>query len=475
MKIKRLMVHLSAVLLLWQAWGCKMYKEVVLNENRIVPASYAGSTDTVNAASVNWRSYYNDPNLQLLIDTALKNNQELNITLQEIEIARNEVKARKGEYLPYLGLHAGAGADKSGKYTWNGQSEEDWKTKTHEGPAYIGEYNAGVVASWELDVFKKLRNAKKASLSRYLATIEGRNYMVTRLISEIADTYYELLALDNQLELIRKNIAIQQNALYMIQQQKEAARVTQLAVNRFEAQVLNTQNLQYDIQQQITETENRLNFLTGRYPQPVTRNPESFNRDVFKDLSAGIPSQLLLNRPDIRQAEQELEAAKLDVKTARSNFLPNFSISAGIGYQAFHPSVWFNPASVFYSVLGEMTAPLINRNNLVATYNSAKAKQVQAVYKYEQRILNAYTEVKNQLSGIENYSKSLQTKSNEASILSQAVTTSDNLFKSARADYVEVLLTQREALESRMELIEIRKKLLNAEINIYQVLGGGWK
>lgn len=299
--------------------------------------------------------------------------------------------------------------------------------------------------------------------------------MVTNLISEIANSYYELIALDNQLDIINKNIEIQQNALSVVKQQKDAARVTQLAVNRFEAQLLNTQNLRYDIQQQITETENKINYLTGRFPAPIVRNDASFNTSVFDSISAGIPAQLLENRPDIRQAEQDLVAAKLDVKVAKAEFFPSLRISAAAGFQAFNPAVWFNPESILYNVAADLMAPLINRNAIKANYMSSRSKQVQAVYKYQQTILKAYTEVLNQLSGIDNYSKSYVTKSNEADILSQSVTISGNLFNSARADYVEVLLTQREALESKMELIEIKKKQLSAEINVYQALGGGWR
>jgi NodT family efflux transporter outer membrane factor (OMF) lipoprotein len=299
--------------------------------------------------------------------------------------------------------------------------------------------------------------------------------MITNLVSEIANSYYELLALDNQMLIIRQNIEIQENALHIIKQQKDAARVSQLAVNRFEAQLLNTKNLQYDIQQQIVETENKLHFLTGSFPKTIARNAASFNTTVFDSISAGIPSQLLENRPDIRQAEQELIASKLDIKSAKANFFPNVRLSAEVGFQAFNPAVWFNPTSLIYSVFGDLMAPLINRNAIVAAYKSSRAKQIQAVYNYEKTILNAYVEVVNQLSGIKNYSQSVDTKTKEVDILVQSIGISDNLFKSARADYMEVLLTQREALDSRMELIEIKKKQLNAEVNIYKALGGGWK
>lgn len=476
MKNSLLIKHIAVALILCSAASCKMFKEPLRVENRNVPASYKASVDTVNTAKVLWRNYFTDTNLISLIDTALANNQELNVTMQEINIARNEVKARKGEYLPFGGIQVGAGPDKAGGYTWDGQSEEAWKANSEKGAAkYVGDFNISAVFSWELDIWGKLRNAKRAAAARYLGTIEGKNFMVTNLVSEIANSYYELVALDNQLDIIQQNIQIQSNALNITQQLKENAKVTQLAVNRFEAQLLNTQNLQYDIQQQIVETENKINFLTGRFPQRVSRNAAAFNAVVFDSITAGIPIQLLENRPDIRQAEQELVASKLDIKAAKAAFFPNIKISAAIGFQAFNPAVWFNPTSLIYSVFGDIMAPLINRNAIVAAYKTTRAKQIQAVINYEKTILNAHIEVVNQLSGIENYTGSYTTKAREVDILNQSITVSDNLFKSARADYMEVLLTQREALESKMELIEIKKKQLSAQVTIYKALGGGWR
>lgn len=473
MKNKLVIQYIIAIFLVLSVGSCKLFKLPLKTENKTVPSSYATSQDTTNSAKVQWRNYFTDPNLIALIDTALKNNQELNITMQEIEIAKNEVKARKGEYLPFGGIKASGGPDKAGAYTWNGQSEE--AQKASGGKKYIGDFSISAFFSWELDIWGKLRNAKKAAVARYLGSIEGKNFMVTNLVSEIANSYYELLALDNQMLIIRQNIEIQENALHIIKQQKDAARVSQLAVNRFEAQLLNTKNLQYDIQQQIVETENKLHFLTGSFPKTIARDAASFSTTVFDSISAGIPSQLLENRPDIRQAEQELMASKLDIKSAKANFFPNIRLSAEVGFQAFNPAVWFNPTSLIYSVFGDLMAPLINRNAIVAAYKSARAKQIQAVYNYEKTILNAYVEVINQLSGIKNYSQSVDTKTKEVDILVQSIGISDNLFKSARADYMEVLLTQREALDSRMELIEIKKKQLNAEVNVYKALGGGWK
>ncbi|MBS1686024.1 MAG: efflux transporter outer membrane subunit [Bacteroidetes bacterium] len=469
--------YVAATLLLVSIAGCKLFKEPIRTENKTVPSAYNGATqDTTNSANINWRHYFSDPELIALIDTALKNNQELNITMQEIQVSAAEVRARKGEYLPFGGLKLGGGVAKTPRYTPQGAVEDQLEVQPGKKfPEPIGDIAVSAAFSWELDIWKKLRNAKKAAVSRYLASIEGKNFMVTNLVAEISESYYELLTLDNQLEIINQNIDIQKNALGIIRQQKDNARVSQLAVNRFEAQLLNTQNLQYDIQQKIVETENHINYLVGRFPQPIRRNPLTLNTVRFDSIFVGTPAQLFDHRPDIRKAEQELAAAKLDVKVAKASFYPTIHLSAEIGFQAFNPAVWFRPESLLGSLFGDIAAPLINRNAIKAAFYTSRANQVKAVYSYEQTILKAYVEVSNQFSAIDKYSKSYDTKSTEVDILTQSITVSDKLFRSARADYMEVLLTQREALESRMQLIEIKNKQLKADINIYKALGGGWK
>ena len=457
-------------------WSCVTPHASLKTENKFVPAFYKRQTDTINIAAINWRQYFNDHHLVALIDSALSKNQELNITLQEIEIARNEVRARKGEYLPFVHTGADAGVEKDGKYTRLGAVDENLEAEPGKPfPEPFTDFRAGLYASWELDVWKKLRNAKNAAASRYLASVEGKNFLVTNLIAEIANSYYELMALDNMLNIIQQNITLQSDAFQIVKQQKEAARVTQLAVNRFEAQVLNTKNLQYEIRQRIIEVENRLHFLTGSFPREIVRNPDLFNSIQLDSLTAGIPAQLLANRPDIRQAEFELAAAKLDVKSARANFYPSFGIRAGAGFQSFNAAYLLKPESMVYNVAGDLMAPLINRNAIRATYNSANARQIQRIYEYERTILSAYLDVVNQLSSVNNFSQSYETKSREVQILTQSIGISNDLFSSARADYLEVLLTQREALESKMELIEIKLKQMNAKVNIYKALGGGWR
>jgi outer membrane protein TolC len=283
------------------------------------------------------------------------------------------------------------------------------------------------------------------------------------------------MALDNLLDIVDKNAEIQSQALRIMQQQKDNARVTQLAVNRFSAQLLNTQNRRFTIQQKIVETENRLRYLTGTFKGPVPRSSERFLALNLDSMRVGIPSQLLLNRPDIRRAEHELLAAGLDVKVARAQFFPTIGLRAGLGFQAFNPAFLINPESLLFNLAGDLIAPLVNYNAIKASLNKAKARQVAAAVRYQQTILNGYLDVLNQLNKLENYSKSLEKKQSEVDILMQAVTIANSLFNSARADYAEVLLTQREALEAKMELVEIKLKQLQAGVNLYRALGGGWR
>lgn len=430
-----------------------------------------------NSANTNWKEFFDDPYLLGLVDQAVANNKEVNILMQRISMAANEVEARKGEYKPFVSFGAGAELGKVGQYTRNGAVEENLEVKEAKAfPDPLANYQFGLFSSWELDVWKKLRNATKVANMEYLASIEGKNFLITNLVSEVANTYYELIAVDNQLDNLKQNIKIQQNALEVTRELKRYARATSLAVKRFEAEVKKNESKEYLLRQQQTELENRINFLLGRTPQPIQRAAAGFMDAQAKLIQTGVPSQLLQHRPDIRKAELELAAADLNIQVAKANFYPSFSIKAGLGFQAFNPKYLLStPESLMYSLAGDVVAPLVNRNAITAVYKNANAKQVQAAFEYEQAIINAYGEVANQLSNIDNLEKNYRLKTQQVSNLTESVEVANQLFKSARAEYLEILLTQREALEAKSELIETKQKQMSAMVNLYRALGGGWK
>ncbi len=462
--------------------GCAIPFINTKNADTQLPEAYTQQANAVqpsnevSAAKLDWHDFFDDANLQSLIDTAISNNKEVNILAQRISMAANEIQARKGEYKPFVSFGAGAEIEKSGRYTRNGAVEEQLDIK--EGKAFpdpLPNYQFGLQASWELDVWKKLRNATQVAVMEYMASQEGQRFLITNLVAEIGNAYYELVALDNQLVNLDQNISIQQNALAATKELKQYARASALAVKRFEAEVKKNESRRYVIKQKQVELENRINFLLGRTPQPIARSSDGFMTLQPKVLATGLPSELLENRPDIRQAELELKAAKLNIKVAKANFYPSFSIGANVGFQAFNPKYLLNlPTSLAYTLGGEVVAPLINRNAITAVYKNASASQIKAAYEYEQSIINAYTEVSNQMANIDNLEKNYQLKQVQVDALNESTEIANQLFKAARAEYLEILLTQREVLEAKSELIETKQKQMSAMINLYRSLGGGW-
>lgn len=491
MKLIKKYSHISVLLLVVAFTSCKVFTPiknkwdavqkdltpVPTKNDKPIPTAYNTSTDTLNSGAIKWKDFFSDKNLTNLIDTALNNNYEVLMTLQEIEIAKNTIQIKHSRILPSVGLGGAIGVEKVGLYTSQGAGDASTEiTPGKEVPELLGDYFLGVRASWEVDVWRKLRNAKKAAISKYLATMEGKNFIFTNIVAEIANSYYELLSLDNQLDIIRETIQIQKNALEIVKVQKEAARVTELAIKKFEAEVLNSQSLEYDVLQKIKETENRINFLLGRFPQPIVRDKSSFVSQLPQQIKEGIPSQILSNRPDIKQAEFELFVTDCNVKIAKAEFFPSLGISGALGLQAFKPRYLVSlPQSMLFGLAGDLTGPIINRQAIKAEFSNAKAEQLAALYNYQKTILTGYIEVSTELSNINNLEKFYDLKNREVETLIKAIDISNDLFKSARADYFEVLMTQRDALESRLELIEAKKRQFNAVVNIYRALGGGWR
>ena len=465
---------MSRFLFLLVLVGCVPSLPTPREPNRAVPSSFGGgppSAQTTSAAQRTWDELFASPDLRALITTAHEHNQELSIQLQEIVIAATESTAARGEYRPRVDAFAGAGIEKVGEHTPQGVSDE-----AHDVPIHLTDFSFGLRASWEVDIWKKLRNAAKAADLRYLASVEARNFMVTQIVAEIARSYFELISLDNQLEVLANNVALQTNALEVVKLQKQAARVTELAVRRFEAELLKNRSRLFDLEQQRIQTENRINFLVGRFPQHVARDPSSLRTSAPTPISEGLPAELLANRPDVRQAELELAASKLDVRSARAAFYPSVSIEAGVGYRSFNAThLLATPSSIFFDLAGGLTAPLLNRTAIAAHYRAANARQMQAVLTYERTLLQAFTDVVNGLATVDNLARSYDLQQQQVDALARASETSMILFQSARADYMEVLLTRREALDAEMELIETRKRQLQAMVKIYQALGGGWR
>lgn len=439
--------------------------------NTVTPDTFRGHADQVNMARADWHEIFQDPQLEALVDEALANNQELNIAVQEMFLARAEVMARRGEILPRFGIGGGAGVERVSGATSQGVNDEDVGLDP-----ILQSYSAALTASWEVDIWGRLRDLGNAAAYRYLATVEGRRFLVTQLVAEIASLYYELMALDQRLEVIERGVANQEQALRATRQQFAAGRVTSLAITRFEAELLEWRAREAETRQRIVETENRLNFLLGRFPEPIERPSERFMDMQPALIATGLPAELLENRPDVRAAELELRAARLDVSAARARFFPALSLEAGLGYSSFDiRRLVETPGSIFFDLFAGLTAPLLNRAGITAEYYGADARQRQAVLRYERAILAAYIEVVNRLNLVRTLAGVYQTRQGRVRRLARAIEISTQLFASARADYLEVLTARRESLDAQLELIEVKQRQLTAAISVYTALGGGWR
>ncbi len=442
-----------------------------------IPPDFNGTTTPDNSAQVPPAEFFNDPQLLGLIDQALFYNQELRILAQDIAIANNEVWRRSGAFLPMLTLGGTASYEKLSTYTPLGADlSQIVSPNGNPFPNPLPDFLMAANISWQIDIWRQLRNARDAQGLRYLGTVDGRNYVVTRLVAEIAENYYRLMSLDKQLETLDGTIALMEQSLELAKAQKEGARGTELGVQRFLAEVRKNQSQKLIVRQDIIQTENRINFLCGRFPQPVERVSVQFLDLQLQALRVGVPSQLLQNRPDIREAERDLQAAGLDIRVARANFFPKLIITSGVGYEAFNPRyIFYTPESLIYGVAGNLVAPLINRRAIQADFMNANAKQLQALYEYQRTVLEAFTEVINLVSKVQNYSQSIELKRQQLTSLESAVDVANKLFQNARVEYLDVLTALRDRNEARIVLIETKQEQLSAVVNAYQALGGGWR
>jgi multidrug efflux system outer membrane protein len=444
------------------------------------PATFAGRTDSMGIADQPYRAFFNDPELVALIDTALVRNFDLRIIAQRIEQARATFDYTRGFLAPQVSAVGSAGVDRYGRTTLNGVGNFD--TNLSENirgdlliPTPTPDLFLGLRSTWELDIWGKLRNQSRAAYLRVLASEAGQQALVTGLVAEIARYYYTLLALDGELEIIQRNIDYQQNALTLVRAQKEAGRVTELAVQQFTAQLLNTRSRQGLIRQQIVEAENELNRLLGRYPQAISRGQSLQARTPPGQVLPGLSARWLTRRPDIRQSELELEAAHIDIDVARAQFLPSLNLTAYTGLNSFRATTFFDPASLAAGILGSLAGPILNRRQVRANYRGAMSQRQEALYRYQQTIVTGFSEVLTQVRGLENFQQVAELQTQEVTTLQQAVGTSNDLFRSGYATYLEVITAQRSVLEAELALITTKRDQFLALTNLYRGLGGGWQ
>jgi outer membrane protein, multidrug efflux system len=459
------------------AWiGCSTPSMVTqINKQPVTPNNFSSSDTSISKDSILWDQISNDSILNGLIDTAIQNNNEIQVAFQKIELARSQRQFTKGSLLPQIGIGTSGSVRKFGLYTMDGAG--NIVTEITPGrfiPIDLPDMYLGIQSSWEIDLRGRLKNLDKAALARFFASQEGLKFVISSLATDVALSYYELLALDNELIVIRENAKKEKEALEFIKAQKESGKINELAVQQFTAQYYNLIVIEKEVLQNIRKEENKLNFLLGRYPQAINRSKENLYGQQNL-INKSIPSTVLQNRADIKAAEWKLKASKFDLNAAKAAFYPTFALNMGYGFQAFNANYWLRtPESIAYNVAGNLMAPLVNRSAIKAQFNAAKSAQVESMYQYQQSILNAYVDVVNDFTELSHLEDIKKITENKANSYKQAVESSFDLYKAARVPYIDVLLSQQNALQSNIELILIHKRSKIAMVKLYKNLGGQW-
>ena len=456
--------------------GCGFLESVTEPSPVVLPPII--DRDSVSAAidRPDWQEYFSDDTLRGLIEIGLKNQFDLAIALQRIESARANLYRQTSLLYPTVSIGGSTRITKYGRYTSDFAGNAG--TEIAQGQAVpnpLPDFFLGLQSTWELDIAGKYRSLRDAAAQSYLATVEGRRWAMTTLIADIAALYYSLRAQHEEENTIKESITLQQRALTLITVQKYAGRANELAVQQAQAQLFGSDALLLENNQRIVETESALNLLLGRVPQSIYVDTTGLASVRAPRLRSGIKSNFLLNRPDIRKAELELEAARSDVSAARAAFFPSLNITASAGFEAFNMRYLFlSPQSITYNALGNLVAPLINRSAIEADYQSAKADQLIAYFEYQKSILNGFVEVRDEISSQYMLDTLIAVKTAEVAALTEAVRASDELFRTGRATYLEVILAQQNALQTELELTEVRKQRCISSIKLYTSLGGGW-
>jgi NodT family efflux transporter outer membrane factor (OMF) lipoprotein len=447
----------------------KQYQQPVLElPKQFNNVSYA---DTSSIADIQWREFFTDATLQALIDKGLTYNHDLLMATKRIGIAQQRLSQSKLLQLPELNLQFTAQYSRPSNNSLNGIS-----IKNFLGSSHVENYSTQVSATWEADIWGKIRGQKEIVLAEYLQTYEARKAVQTQLVADIAQGYFNLLMLDKQLDIARKNLGLSDSFLVATRLLKDAGVVNLLAVEQAESQKQSTALLVPQLQLNIALQENALQVLTGQLPGAIARSLSLNEYAVPGDLSAGLPAAMVSRRPDVRANEMALIAATSRIGVAQANMYPALNITLGGGLEAFKASNWFNiPNSLFGLVAGSIAQPILRRKELRTQYEIAKIEREEAVIQFKQSVLQATAEVSNALIQIDKLKEQQQIATAQVDTLQQAVFNSKLLFRSDLANYLEVLTAQGNALQAQLNLAAIQREKLNSVVELYRALGGGWK
>ncbi len=461
--------------------SCGVNKQ--LEENRqsmAVPSQVNGiaidTTATFVAPTIN--SFFADQGLIDLYNRMKASNLDYKIVEERIKIANQYLKRSKMAFIPSLNARISGSGTRYGKYTIDGVGNFDTNLSQNIDPDQRVNTNVtpdlfvGLETSWEIDVWGKLRNEKKAAQQQFFATQEGLKLLQIEVFTNIATLYYELVSLDKQLAIYQDNLTIQERASDIVMAQRSTGKATELAVQSFLAQNNNLKASIEAIKADIFERERAILALTGEFNGTVNRSNNFIVGQLEYLNSTHNVDTIIHARPDVNKAYLEYGASLSRVKATRAAFYPRLEIGGFIAMNAFSAKTWFNPGSLAFQFLGNLVAPIFNKGELKMQFNIASAEQNIAFIGYQKSVLNAYNELSAMLNQLEANQKVLEFKGLEVQYLERGVVVANDLYVTGYANYLEIITAQKTKLQAQLEYVDYQLRTSRALVSLFKAMGG---
>lgn len=459
---------LAAAALLTIFSACKV-SQTYERPNLITEGLYRNQqgTDSLNIAARTWQSMFNDPVLKGLIQEGLQHNLDLKNAIENIVQAEAILRQSRLALLPTLDASANVTRAKTSEASLNFRNGVNIRTLTTT-------HRLQLSTSWEADIWGKLSSAKRAALNSYLQTDAARRAVETQLIADVANTYYTLVALDRQLEITELTLKKRIESVETLRELKEGAVVTGAAVVQAEANRYAAEVTIPDLKLNIRQTENALSVLLGRAPGMIRRNKLA-DQQPFANVAIGMPAQLLQNRPDVQAAEFALRASLEDVNVARSFFYPALTLTASGGFSNLSLRDFFKNA-LFYNLVGGLTQPIFAQGANKARLTRAQSIQAQTLNNFQFALLNAGQEVSNALYAYQAAGEKEVSRIRQIEALQKSVAFTEELLRySSATNYTDVLTSEQALLQAELSGVSDRLQKLQAVVDLYRALGGGWQ
>ena len=437
--------------------GCSIYSHYSRPDDISTEGLFGENVSTVDStsiASIGWREFFTDPQLQELIEYGLQNNIDLKVAESRIIEAEAALRTARLSYYPSFSF--------SPQGTLSTYNFDGWGKK----------YELPVDISWEVDVAGRLFNKKNKARVAYEQSLVNRRSVQTQLISAIANSYYTLLMLDSQLEVSRSTSANWRENVRIMKAMKEAGMTNEASVSQTEANSCSIDASLFDLERQISQVENSLSLILGDAPHSIPRGRLD-QQKIRTELLVGVPAQLLSNRPDVQGAELDLAQAYYTTNLARAAFYPSVNLGGTLGWTNSAGSALTNPGQFLLSFVGGLVQPIFNAGSNRAQLKIAQAQQEQAKLAFVQALLSAGSEVNDAIMQCQTARNKTDVRKRQIAALESAVVSTQQLMRHGESTYLEVLTAQQNLLQAQLSQIADRFEGIQGMINLYQALGGG--